>query len=164
MRFFAATVAALCIGATMARAQDDMTDTPAPATTAKMDAKKEKSIRELLRVTETEKLYKQNIAQMLAAYRKQIPDAPAEFWKKMEAKFADVSPVMDAIVRIYDKHYTQEDIDGLLAFYKTPLGKKYLQELPAIQRESTAFGQEWGAKKGAEVGAEMQAEQSPATP
>ena len=36
----------------------------------------------------------------------------------------------DIIVPIYDKHFTESDIDGLIAFYRTPVGKKFIKELP----------------------------------
>lgn len=152
----AATVAAFAVGAVPAMAQTGAGAKPA----AKVGAAKEKSIRELLDLMGVEKLSRQMTGQMFDAYRKQMPQVPADVWKKMEAKLSDVSEVIDNAVQVYDKHYTQADINGLIAFYKSPLGQKYLQELPAVQRESALFGAEWGRRKGAELQTELQAAQA----
>jgi len=155
-------VATIAVSAFAARAQGNPADTKPSSITAtekKISPQKEKSIRELIRVSNTEKQYKQAIRQMFAMYREQKTEVPGEVWDKMEAKFADVSEVLDALVPIYDKYYTQEDIDGLLTFYNSPVGKKYLLTLPAVQAEASAFGKEWGTRKGAEVDAEIRAAQ-----
>jgi len=36
---------------------------------------------------------------------------------------------------IYDKHYTDEEIKGLLQFYGSPLGQKAAAEMPKISKE-----------------------------
>jgi hypothetical protein len=41
-----------------------------------------------------------------------------------------------AVVPIYQKHFTKGDIDHLNAFYSTPTGQKVLEELPAVTGES----------------------------
>ncbi|SEA27405.1 hypothetical protein SAMN05192529_11248 [Arachidicoccus rhizosphaerae] len=40
------------------------------------------------------------------------------------------------ILPIYAKHYSEEDLQGIIAFYKSPVGKKMLGEMPAILKES----------------------------
>lgn len=37
--------------------------------------------------------------------------------------------------KIYDKYFTENDIDGLIKFYKTGAGQKYLKVAPDIQKE-----------------------------
>jgi len=39
------------------------------------------------------------------------------------------------LVGIYDKHFSDEEIKGLLEFYGSPLGQKVAAELPGINRE-----------------------------
>jgi hypothetical protein len=41
-------------------------------------------------------------------------------------------------VGIYDKHFTDEEIKGLLQFYGSPLGQKVAAEMPKINREIQA--------------------------
>ena len=47
----------------------------------------------------------------------------------------DVDEVVNQIVVIYDKHYTDDEIKGLLQFYGTPFGQKVAAEQSKIMRE-----------------------------
>jgi len=47
----------------------------------------------------------------------------------------DVDRVNEKLVALYDKHYTDEEIKGLLQFYGSPLGQKVAAESPKIFRE-----------------------------
>lgn len=42
------------------------------------------------------------------------------------------------LVGIYDQHFTQDEIRGLLQFYGSPLGQKYAAEMPKINLEMQA--------------------------
>jgi hypothetical protein len=44
--------------------------------------------------------------------------------------------MLQAMVPVYQKHFTKGDIDSLVAFYSGPTGQKVLRELPAITTES----------------------------
>lgn len=65
----------------------------------------------------------QNIANVFAA----------DFQKKY-----DPDDLMNQLVVIYDKHYTDGEIKGLLQFYGSPLGQKAAAEMPKINREIVA--------------------------
>ena len=47
----------------------------------------------------------------------------------------DVDRVTEQLVTLYDKHYTDEEIKGLLQFFGSPLGQKVAAESPKIFRE-----------------------------
>jgi hypothetical protein len=47
----------------------------------------------------------------------------------------DVDRVTEQLVVLYDKHYSDEEIKGLLQFYGSPLGQKVAAENPKIFRE-----------------------------
>ncbi|MBC3916498.1 DUF2059 domain-containing protein [Undibacterium sp. CY18W] len=49
-------------------------------------------------------------------------------WDKLEPLFID----------IYSKSLTQEDVDGIIAFYKSPAGKSYVSKMPAMMQQSMA--------------------------
>lgn len=59
------------------------------------------------------------------------------FAASYEKKF-DVGQVTEQLVGIYDKHFTEDDIKGLLQFYGSPLGQKVAAEMPKIGRETQA--------------------------
>lgn len=44
--------------------------------------------------------------------------------------------MLQAMVPVYQKHFTKADVDALTAFYGTPTGQKVLRELPAITTEA----------------------------
>lgn len=50
-------------------------------------------------------------------------------------KHFDVDRVAEQLVVLYDKHYSEEEIKGLLQFYGSPLGQKVAAESPKIFHE-----------------------------
>jgi hypothetical protein len=47
---------------------------------------------------------------------------------------------------LYVAHFTEEELHQIDAFYRTPLGQKTLDELPAIMREGAELGQQLAQK------------------
>ena len=37
---------------------------------------------------------------------------------------------------LYDKYFTEDELRGLLAFYKSPVGQKSIEVMPALTQES----------------------------
>jgi hypothetical protein len=58
------------------------------------------------------------------------------------------------LVGIYDKHFTDDEIKGLLQFYGSPLGQKVAAEMPKIGRETQAAVRVAGTKAAKEALAE----------
>jgi uncharacterized protein len=50
----------------------------------------------------------------------------------------DPNQVTGQLVAIYDKHFTEDEIKGLLQFYGSPLGQRVASETPKISREVQA--------------------------
>src|SRR5207245_1080620 len=67
----------------------------------------------------------------------------------------DLDQVSDQLVGIYDKHFTEDEIKGLLQFYGSPLGQKVAAEMPKIGRETQAAIRAGGGKAAKESLAEM---------
>ena len=70
----------------------------------------------------------------------------------------DLKALVDSEVLIYDKHFSHQEIRGLIEFYRTPLGQKTLKELPAVVSESAQAGQKWGEDLGRDSMKEVLAE------
>ncbi len=51
--------------------------------------------------------------------------------------------LMDRVVPLYDQHYTQDEIQKLIQFYETPLGKKVSALRPQIAKEAMVVAEEW---------------------
>jgi hypothetical protein len=57
------------------------------------------------------------------------------FAASYQKKF-DADQITEQLVGIYDKHFTDDEIKGLLQFYGSPLGQKVAGEMPKINRET----------------------------
>src|SRR5919201_2900565 len=77
---------------------------------------------------------------------KMRPDIPAEVMADLvsDAK-KEIKPqeLLDMLVPIYQKHFSASDIQALLAFYDSPVGRKVALEMPRIATESMQVGQQW---------------------
>jgi len=124
---------------------------------ADIPPKKKQAIRTLLELTGMAKVADQMIGQMFEQFAKGAPSVPPEAWQRLKKKMrADELIVL--IMPVYDKYYTQEDLDGMIAFYRTPVGQKVIATLPDVSREGFNVGQEWGRRKGEEVVRELRKE------
>jgi uncharacterized protein len=98
------------------------------------------SFQKITGVTQTGTLL---IDQTLPALKETYPDVPNTFWaeflKEMKPEEFDA-----AILEIYKKYYSEEDMQGSIAFYKSELGKKMLAKTPEITLKASEASQEWG--------------------
>lgn len=74
---------------------------------------------------------------------------------KKEFDAASMDDLVERTVPIYQKHLTLEDIQGVIAFYRTPVGQKYAEKTPLINQESMQIGQQWGMEIGKEFAKRM---------
>jgi len=98
----------------------------------------------------------------LPAQRMASPQIPAEFWTRFEARITQDAPhLVDSIAVLYAKRFTQEELQGILAFYQSPVGRRVRELQPGLVTESSAIGQRWGMRLGAEIGASLQQQRPP---
>ncbi|MBB1338587.1 DUF2059 domain-containing protein [Pseudoalteromonas sp. SR44-2] len=57
---------------------------------------------------------------------------------KTEMSWAKMQPMM---VNVYDKHFSEQEIADMLAFYKTDTGQKILEKMPVVMQESMQMSQ-----------------------
>lgn len=111
---------------------------------APIDPAKDADIRALLELVGARDQVQESVRLTAEQYREKLLASIADNEKNQafvnavitdyEKKF-DVDHVTDQLVSIYDKHYSDEEIKGLLQFYGTPLGQKVAAEGPKISRE-----------------------------
>ncbi len=118
----------------------------------------EKSIREFMDVTGSGELGIQVMNQMIPSLKQLAPDAPDSFWDDFR-KEVSADELISLIVPVYQKHFTEDDMKALIAFYKSEAGKKYVSKLPAISQESMQLGQNWGQQLAQKVLQKYSAEQ-----
>ena len=56
------------------------------------------------------------------------------------------------IIPLYDKYFTLAEIQQLLDFYETDIGKKTIEVMPQLTQESIIIGQQWGESIGPIIG------------
>jgi len=112
--------------------------------TKSIDPAKEVDIRSLLELVGAKDTIQDAASNSTEQYRQKVMESSrnsdrgqafvnnylADFQKKFDA-----NAVNEELVGIYDKHFTDEEIKGLLEFYGSPLGQKVAAELPKINRE-----------------------------
>lgn len=106
-----------------------------------------KDIKKLLLLMGVDKVSLQMMNNMTESFQKAMPNVPSKFWKEF-MKQVDANEMIDLMVPIYAKHYNQSEIDQLIGFYSSPLGKKVTTTLPLITQESYKVGEQWGKKIG----------------
>jgi hypothetical protein len=116
-----------------------------PPANQSIDPGKEKDIRSLLELVGARDAIQDVAGAATDQYRQKVIETSAsndraqaftnaylaEFQKRFEA-----DAVNGQLVGIYDRHFTDEEIKGLLEFYGSPLGQKVAAEMPKIGREA----------------------------
>jgi hypothetical protein len=59
--------------------------------------------------------------------------------QKFRMRFSS-DDIVNAVVPIYARHFSLDDIQALIQFYESPLGQRFVEVLPQISQESQAVG------------------------
>ena len=122
--------------------------TPPVAPSEKLDPAKDAAIRHLLEITGVSKEGEDiaagwtdrvhtGMGRVVAA--DQLPKFMETFSTKFNAS-APPSAITDAMVAIYARHFSIEDIQGVTKFYESPLGQLMVKEMPDVSREAQTAG------------------------
>jgi hypothetical protein len=71
-------------------------------------------------------------------------------WYEKDIHFEDIRP---KLIDIYVKHFTEDEIKQLIAFYQSPIGRKMVREMPVVMKEGAEVGQEYTKSKIADLDA-----------
>jgi uncharacterized protein len=134
----AITLGLLCIPDGIAQ------QSPADAPATKEDMQR------YLEITHTKESLKQVVDLMAKTIRETVhdqvskqraslpPDAEERMTKDMDEmlKSMPLDDMLQAIIPVYQKHWTKGDVDNIVAFYSTPTGQKLLTEMPQTMTEA----------------------------
>jgi hypothetical protein len=127
---------------------------------ANIDPQKDARIRELMDVTGAKNMGQQLIEAGMEQFRSSVldsqPDNPRakQFVDAFVVRFQkhfDADSLNERVIPIYDKYLTAEDLQGLLDYYRSPLGQRMLKVLPEVTRESQEAGFALGKKAAQET-------------
>ncbi|MDP4267515.1 MAG: DUF2059 domain-containing protein [Bacteroidota bacterium] len=97
-------------------------------------------------------VYKVTIKQIIKISKEQKSNVPNKVWNQIEDEMLmSIDDLVDMLLPVYNKHLSLEDLQKLIEFYQTPIGKKLTAENPKIAQESMIAGQKWGEKLEAKI-------------
>src|SRR5271163_909711 len=109
-----------------------------------IDPGKEADIRALMELVGARDLVQEGVTTSAEQYREKLlatvpnNDKGQSFvntFISMYEKKYDADQVTEQLISVYDRHYSDDEIKGLLQFYGSPLGQKVAAEMPKINRE-----------------------------
>jgi hypothetical protein len=133
-----------------------------------VDPAYEADVVRLLEVTEAAKMAEQIAAQVTTAMfnglRQASPNVPARAFEVIQevvqgtivSGYSAPDGPLASVPAVYLRHLTHAEIQGLLEFYETDLGRKVIQVMPSITQELGAIGEEWATGLFPEVQAEVE--------
>ncbi len=62
----------------------------------------------------------------------------------MAARKESMPLLMDEMAAIYVRILTEEELDAMLAFYRSPAGQSMLKKMPEMMAETLPLSQRWG--------------------
>ncbi len=113
-----------------------------------------KSVEKLMELTEVSKMMgamQGQISNMFNGMSKQMniseKERPAfdQYMKKVGdllAKDMNWDVFKEPMIEIYTKHFTEEEVKGLISFYQSNLGKSMTKKMPLIMQDSMLVSQE----------------------
>ena len=100
--------------------------------------------------------------QMSQAFKNIAPGSATEIddvFRQLVPRFvARKGELLDQIAALYATEMTLDELNAIVAFYKSPAGLKFASVQPKILRESMTLGQRWGQRIGAEFADEARRE------
>ena len=142
---FTRILSILILCASLVYAADNPSASPSTAPT-------EASIKQLLEVAQSHKLVDSVMAQMDNLLQQTIAQAtkgqpiPDKVQKDIDQRRSELLALMKDLldwkklepmyVRIYQKTFSQQEVDGMITFYKTPAGQAVIRKMPAAMQNS----------------------------
>ena len=129
----------------------------------KIDPAKEAAIRHLMDLTQTSKMGESLTSYVTNQVRQALsqaipPDRLAKLMDGFSQKMVTAAPatgVTDAVIPIYARAFSMEDIQAITQFYESPLGQRVVNALPQVTRESEELGMQMQQKGAMNVLQEM---------
>jgi len=115
-----------------------------PSAVKSIDPQKDSDIRSLLELIGARDMIQEAANNSTEQYRQKLISLAPNNDKAQDSvnsylavfqKQYDADAIADQLVAIYDKHYTDEEIKGMLQFFGSPLGQKVAAEMPKISKE-----------------------------
>jgi hypothetical protein len=127
-------------------------DNASPTSPAPSNPPSEASVKQLLEVAQARKLIDSVMAQMDNLMQQSIAQAtqgqkiPPKVQKDIDTRRGEMIAMMKELLdwtklepmylRVYQKTFSQQEVDGMIAFYKTPAGQAVIGKMPAVMQNT----------------------------
>ncbi|MET3538146.1 DUF2059 domain-containing protein [Chryseobacterium limigenitum] len=106
---------------------------------------KQDKVKELISLSGVFPISKEAEKEFIFSYKKKYSHVPDSAWKSIEQK-VNIDELINKVVDIYANKFNEKDIDQLLIFYKSEVGKKLIQNSPGMITEIQESTNNWGMK------------------
>ncbi len=115
------------------------------------------TLKKFLEASGSMETFQSVIGTMMGQFKSMYTSVPEDVWTEFEKEFSATSmdDLVSLLAPIYEKHMTEADLNEVIKFYSSPVGKKMAEKTPLISQESMTAGQAWGMKIGERVQAKM---------
>lgn len=137
-----AVILILILTATIGRTQDDLSD----------------KVREMMVLSGAYERVDIVVERLFELQKQNNSTLQDDFWDKFEQVILDSSEskLVNALVPVYLKYLSEEDIDGIIAFHKSPAGQHLIDNQSNILIESMDIGEKMGEEMGKHISKAMQ--------
>jgi uncharacterized protein len=113
-----------------------------PASSTQISPEKKRLLLELMEMTGSKKNYEQTQQLMVAQIQQQVAAISgrsdgqdvSKFIKELYQKFTYEQMLERVLYPTYDQYFSEEDIKGMIDFYKTPTGAKVISVTPQLSQ------------------------------
>ncbi len=106
-----------------------------------ISAEFEFEIRRMIDVTDTEKIMRSQITEILNHIGEANPEFSSDITRV--ANRIDTSALIDRLVPVYASCFSHEMVTAVADFYSTDVGRKFVKAQPLLTEKITPISQEW---------------------
>jgi hypothetical protein len=109
----------------------------------KSQAASPESLMELFKTLQTDTAGRQVMMGVLNAMSEDLSPSQAQKLEKFYREKINFKELTERLIPIYQKHFTQSDVQAAIDFYRSPVGQKFLEKQPQVVMEAQPIISAW---------------------
>jgi hypothetical protein len=117
-------------------------------------ARRGEEVRSLVEATGVIERELEQMEPLLARMRQRAPQIPDKVWQEVREEFKKTftrEAIIEIYAPIYSRHFRPAEIRQLLAFFRSPVGKKLVADTKMMEAEAILGGMERGINLGEKI-------------
>jgi hypothetical protein len=111
--------------------------------------------KEILAAKQVSKIYDDAVPGLVQRVKNALLSSNLNYQKDLNGREKEIGEQM---AKIYASEFTEAELKELVTFYKSPVGKKVIEQEPKAFNESRQFMDKWAEKMGGEIHSKFSAE------